>query len=91
MKRIDIIYDGHTYSVGGRELEELQEEITAGLADGPHWVRVNDGEGDRREAYLLMSPGAPIALIPIPEGESGDLRDEATWHVQGQGEGLVSP
>lgn len=82
MKRIDIIYDAHPYSVGGRELADLQEEITAGLATGYHWMRVNEGEGDGREALLLLTPGARIALIPIPEGAPGDSSDMASWVVQ---------
>ncbi len=65
MKRIDIHYGGDQYSVGGRRLEDLLEEITG--SEEPHWVKVNDGEGAPRTAYLLIAPGVPIAIIPIPE------------------------
>jgi len=34
MKRIDVYYDGHLYSVGERELEDLKSVIIAGQA-GP--------------------------------------------------------
>jgi hypothetical protein len=69
VKRIDIRYGGESYSVGQRELTDLQEEIAAALRDSGHaWMRVNEGEGIRRDAYLLITPGAPIALIPL-EGE----------------------
>ncbi|MCR2792045.1 hypothetical protein NQ156_03110 [Microbacterium sp. zg.Y625] len=69
MKRIDIRYGGHSYSVGGRELADLQNEIETGLVPGGSvWIRVNEGEGIRRDAYLLITPGTPIALIPL-EGE----------------------
>ena len=67
MKRIDIYYGGDHYSVGGRRLEDLQEEIAAGIASGMHWLEVNDGEGDRRQAFILLSPGVPLAIVPVPE------------------------
>lgn len=68
MKRIDIHYAGQIYSVGGREFDVLQNEITDGLASGgPSWLVVNDGEGHRRDAYLLLTPGAPLTLIPVPD------------------------
>jgi len=67
MKRIDIYYGGDHYSVGGRQLEDLQEEIAAGIASGMHWLAVNDGEGNRRQAFILLTPGVPLAVIPIPE------------------------
>ena len=67
MKRIDIYYGGEHYSVGGRDLEEVQEEIVEGLASAPRWLEVNDGEGDVRTAYLLLSPGVPLAVVPIPD------------------------
>ncbi len=66
MKRIDIRYGGHSYSVGGRELADLQDEIATGLVDGGNvWIRVNEGEGIRRDAFLLITPGTPISLIPL--------------------------
>ncbi|MCR2799890.1 MULTISPECIES: hypothetical protein [unclassified Microbacterium] len=69
MKRIDIRYGGHSFSVGGRELADLQKEIETGLhTGGSVWLRVNEGEGIRRDAYLLITPGTSISLIPL-EGE----------------------
>lgn len=67
MKRIDIVYGGELYSVGGREFDDVQREVSEGVAAGGRWLRVNDGEGQRREAYLLLSPGVTIALVPIPD------------------------
>jgi len=77
MKRIDIRYGGDTYSVGGRDLEELRQEILSGLERGRYWLTVNDGEGMRRDAQLLITPGVPLCLIPIPnpDGEPGDADD----------------
>jgi len=66
MKRIDIRYGGDVYSVGGRNFEELQQEILDGLDEGKYWLTVNDGEGMRRDAQLLITPGVSICLIPIP-------------------------
>jgi len=70
MKRIDIQYGGDHYSVGGRQLEDLQQEIETGLASGVHWLAVNDGEGNRRQAFLLLTPGVPLTVIPIPSDPS---------------------
>ena len=66
MKRVDLHYGGHLYSVGGREIEELQAEIASHVGGGG-WIVVNDGEGARRDSYLWITAGVPIALIPIPE------------------------
>ncbi|MFF2369121.1 hypothetical protein [Agromyces sp. NPDC058110] len=71
MKRIDIRYGGDQYSVGGRELVELVAEVEQGLAAGaPFWIVVNDGEGFRRDAHLLITAGTPIAFIPIADPEA---------------------
>ena len=67
MKRIDIYYGADHYSVSGRELEELQNEIAAGLVAGVHWLAVNDGEGELRQAFLLITPGVPLSIVPIPD------------------------
>jgi len=75
MKRIDIRYGGDTYSVGGRDLEELRQEILTGLDSGKYWLIVNDGEGMRRDAQLLITPGVPISLIPIPSPDEEAAED----------------
>lgn len=73
MKRIDIYYGGERYSVGQRELAEVQADIEAALSSsGPAWIQVNDGDGAPRTAYLLITPGVPVAVIPIPEGGGED-------------------
>src|SRR5918994_1399837 len=48
-------------------LSELQEEILTGLSTGGYWLTANDGEGERREAHLLLHPGVPLTLIPVPD------------------------
>ncbi len=72
MKRIDIIYGGEHYSVGGKDPEALMSEIRAGVAEGATWLSVNDGEGAPRQAFLLLTPGTPVAVIPIPDGVDDD-------------------
>lgn len=86
MKRIDVIYGGEHYSIGGRDLDELLGEIESGMAAGLHWLTVNDGEGAPRWAHLLLTPGVPIAVIPIPdplpENGNGSSEDDAGPAVQ---------
>lgn len=68
MKRINIRYDGAMYSVGGRELDDLQQEIAAAVSSTePYWLEVNDGEGLPRPALLLITPAIALALLPVPE------------------------
>lgn len=69
MKRIDIEYDGNTYRVGNRDLHDLQEEIAAGIRSGSHWLSVDDGEGQNARAFLHLSAGTAIALLPIADDQ----------------------
>lgn len=87
MKRIDIYYGGEHYSVGGRDFEELRDEIAAGVSSGMHWLEVNDGEGAFRSAFLLLSPGVPLAMVPIPDEASGG--SASAWEF-GQGSPQLS-
>lgn len=66
MKRIDLHYGGNLFSIGGRNLEDLQSEIVSYQQDGG-WLLVNDGEGMRRDTFLWVTAGVPIALVPIPD------------------------
>ena len=68
MKRIDIDYGGNHYSIGGRELVDVQAEIAAAMrGDGTAWLQVNSGEGRARPAYLAISQGTAIALSPASD------------------------
>ena len=78
MKRIDIVYGGQLYSVGGRDPQEVLDEIAEGVKRGAHWLRVNDGEGLRRDALLLITAGVPIAVIPIPGDQEPDRGGRTT-------------
>jgi hypothetical protein len=68
MKRIDVHYAGHLYSIGGREFDDVRREVSEAQDSGA-WMVVNDGEGSRRDAYIWLSGGTPIALIPIPSDD----------------------
>lgn len=66
MKRIDVHYQDTRYSIGGRELADVQAEIVSYASTGG-WLLVNDGEGERRDALLWITSATPIALVPIPD------------------------
>ncbi|MEF2979326.1 hypothetical protein [Subtercola sp. YIM 133946] len=67
MKRINIIYGGQPYSIGGRELDDVMAEIGAGLrSPEPRWLTANFGEGMPREVRLLLTSGVDLAIIPVP-------------------------
>lgn len=73
MNRIDIIYGGKPYSLGGRTVESIQEEIGAAVASGsPYWLRVNSGEGRIEDAYILIAPGIPFALVNVKPNSGGN-------------------
>lgn len=68
MKRIGIIYAGDQFSVGEQDYEGLKAEIEAAHRERRSaWIIVNHGEGRPQRAELLVGPGIPIALIPIPD------------------------
>jgi hypothetical protein len=78
MKRIDIVYAGKPYSIGGRSLEAVQDEISAGVASGePRWLKVNSGEGRAESAYLLVVPGVPVVLVDVTAEKGRDTALEA--------------
>ena len=78
MNRIDIVYGGRPYSLSGRTIESLQEEIGSAIAAGrPYWLRVNAGEGRIEDAYLLVAPGIPVAVGNVKPNNNGtDLEPE---------------
>lgn len=74
MNRIDIVYGGKPYSLGGRSIESIQVEIDGALTAGlPYWLRVNRGEGRFEDAYLLIAPGIAVAMVNVkPNGVDHD-------------------
>jgi len=73
MKRIDIEYGGRAFSMGGKDPRSVMAQIDAALDGGDHWLRVNDGEGARRDVFLLITPGTPVVVAPIPGDEPPDV------------------
>jgi len=77
MKRIDVYYGGQHYSLGNRDYAEVVAEVEAAVAAGRGWLRVNYGEGKRRDADLLLTPGVPIALVPVADEVPGEAEPPA--------------
>ncbi|TFD74527.1 hypothetical protein E3T54_14015 [Cryobacterium sp. Sr8] len=72
MNRIDIVYGGRPYSLGGRTVASVQEELATALAAGrPYWLRVNSGEGRIEDAYLLIAPGISVVLVNTKPNNNG--------------------
>jgi hypothetical protein len=66
MKRINILYDGKQYSVSGRDVDEVKEEIRSAVESAvPTWLEVNVGEGKYKRADILLSPGVTVAVVGI--------------------------
>ncbi|HSP75808.1 MAG TPA: hypothetical protein VLO31_06310 [Cryobacterium sp.] len=74
MIRVDIVYGGAQYSLGGRSLESVQNEIDTALVSGkPYWLRVNSGGGRFEDAYLLIVPGIPFAILNVKPTNGTDI------------------
>ncbi|GAA1060204.1 hypothetical protein [Agromyces bracchium] len=84
MKRVNIMYGGAQYSVGEADVEAIKEAIERaherGLAD---WITVNFGEGRPQPAQLLVGPGIPISIVPIPADDP--LPGEGEGEPKGEG------
>ena len=86
MKRVNIMYGGNQYSVGQADVDLIKQEIEAAhTGGGPRWIVVNYGEGRPQPAELLVGPGIPISLIPIPGDLAPDEVEEATGTAVGTG------
>jgi len=77
VKRVNIMYDGAQYSVGEADVEAIKTAIERaherGLAD---WITVNFGEGRPQPAQLLVGPGIPVSIVPIPSDDPLPKDDE---------------
>ena len=70
MKRVNILYDGAQYSVGQADVDAIKQAIEEAHAAGTaRWIRVNFGEGRPQPADLLIGPGIPVSIIPIPSDD----------------------
>ncbi|MRX44123.1 hypothetical protein [Agromyces kandeliae] len=80
MKRVNIMYDGAQYSVGEADVEAIKEAIERAHERGrADWITVNYGEGRPQPAQLLVGPGIPVSIVPIPADDPlpGDADAEA--------------
>ena len=67
-----MVYGGAQYSLGGRSLESIQTEVETALGSGkPYWLRVNSGGGRFEDAYLLIVPGIPFAILNVKPNSNG--------------------
>jgi hypothetical protein len=74
MIRVDIVYGGQQYSLGGRSAESIRNEITAAVTSGqPYWLPVNSGGGRFEDAYLLILPGIAFAVLDVKPTNGDDL------------------
>jgi hypothetical protein len=81
--RIDIVYGGQQYSLGGRSAASVQDEINQAISAGnPYWLKVNSGGGRFEVAYLLIVPGIPFALLDVKpaNGEEVDLEVDGAFN-----------
>lgn len=66
MKRINILYGGKQYSISGRDIDEVKEDIRSAVEKAtPTWLEVNVGEGRFKRASILLSPGIDVSVIGI--------------------------
>lgn len=70
MKRVNILYGGAQYSVGQADVEAIKAAIEQAHASGTaRWITVNFGEGRPQPADILVGPGIPVSIIPIPSDD----------------------
>jgi hypothetical protein len=80
VKRVNIMYGGAQYSVGQADVAAIKAAIEEAHATGtPRWITVNFGEGRPQPADLLVGPGIPVSIIPIPSDDDvpGDPGERA--------------
>ena len=71
--RIYVHCGGVTYTIAGREPEEVEQEIASALESGkPHWLDANFGEGRPTRARILITPGVPLAIYHDVESSAAD-------------------
>ncbi len=66
MKRVEIVYDGIEYSIGGRDIADVRAEIDRAVRAGqPYWLTAFRGEGKPQQVSLLVAPGTAISLADV--------------------------
>ncbi|VXB05310.1 conserved hypothetical protein [Pseudoclavibacter sp. 8L] len=66
--RIELLYQGETFSKLVADVDAFREDILARVAAGEwFWVRGDRGEGRLEPANLLVGPGVGIVVVePYP-------------------------
>jgi hypothetical protein len=80
VNRVNIMYGGAQYSVGQADVEAIKSAIEEAYAtNSARWITVNYGEGRPQPADLLVGPGIPVSIIPIPSDDDvpGDAAERA--------------
>lgn len=73
MSRMEIVYQGHPYSVSVPDPDAFRAEVLEGIAAGTfRWLEVDRGEGLLEPISLLIGPGIGIAM-GTPDGPSQDV------------------
>lgn len=76
MIRIDIHYGGQRYRIGHRDLDEVRAEIDRAVEAGHGWIEVEESDGAPRNAFLLVSAGVPLVIVPLSGDESSSPSSE---------------
>jgi hypothetical protein len=80
MKRVEIGYQGSSYTLPDTTAQHVRRTIEHGLAEGrPFWLRVNFGEGKPQPVDLLLGTGVGITVADLNVDETtGETLDVAT-------------
>jgi len=63
MRRVRLVYGGREFTVPGAEVTDVRRRIEDALAGGDPWLPAVAGQGRGTDAHLLITPGAPIAVL----------------------------
>lgn len=67
MDTLELTYGGETYSIMGRSIYEVQQEIGVMLRSGnPAWLEVRDAHGRMASHQLLVGPGVALSITSVP-------------------------
>ncbi|MGR2753688.1 hypothetical protein [Agromyces arachidis] len=82
---MNIMYGGDQYSVGEADVDAIRGAIDEAHASGAaRWITVNFGEGRPQPAQLLVGPGIPVSIIPIPSDDgTSDAEEDAEVDSRG--------
>ena len=62
-KRLAIYYGGREYAIADRTVQDVVDEIEAGIAsDAPAWLEARVGQGRSASVRLLLTRGVSIAV-----------------------------